>query len=513
MSETQHYLQKELYSLLGDNPDIFGFVKKSILDGIWFWDLENPENEWMSERFWETLGYAPEEKQHLYSEWYSLVYPEDVIRCEENLARCLNDPEEKFDQIVRYRHKEGYPVWIRCRALIIRNQEGKPIRMLGIHIDISRLMSLQLENEIKSEIIEAIPNPVFIKDREYRYTSCNRAFADFLGKPIAEILGVGVYDLNPEKLARLYNEKDSELFEGKAEIQIYQATVHTARGEKEVIFNKRVIVDSRGERIGIIGLITDTTELKKKQRELEVAVAQAEAANQAKNNFLANMSHEIRTPLNGIMGMLQLLEMSKLQPDQEEYVRICRTSAELLLEVLKDILDFSKLAEGKLELGKQIFSLEDLIRDMQGLFSATAREKGLAYAIFSDKEIPGILYGSPFRIRQVLANLLGNAFKFTRKGEVILEIKLIEEREEEVELLFRVRDTGKGIPDEILPLIFEKFYQAEGQNLLSHSGSGLGLAISKALVELMGGEIYVKSKAEEGSEFSFKIALQKREVE
>jgi len=232
----------------------------------------------------------------------------------------------------------------------------------------------------------------------------------------------------------------------------------------------------------------------------------AETANRAKSDFLATMSHEIRTPLGAMLGNIELLEVSSLTPSQQEYLNDCKTASQMLLQVINDILEFSKIEAGKLELVNETFSVSSMSRHLVRMFSAGALQKGLELTIALADDLPAYIRGDQQRLRQIISNLLSNAIKFTRQGTVALEITLEQPPSatapDKVVLRIAVSDTGIGIPSEKQGHIFDSFTQLERFSTRTRSGTGLGLPICRRLLDLMGGSITVSSVAGEGSVFT-----------
>lgn len=350
-------------------------------------------------------------------------------------------------------------------------------------------------------LIENSPAAVVLLDNDEAILHCNPAFENLYGYNCADIMGADIDDLISPKDTR----DQAELLTQQAMDQRVHAIAKRKRKDGSLVdvevFGVPVFVGE--ERAGALAIYHDISTLVQARQA-------AEEANRAKSEFLANMSHEIRTPMNGVIGMLDIALDTPLSPEQKEYLTIALQSAEALLTLLNDILDYSKIEAKKLELETIEFDLRNTVEGVAYTLASRADEKDLELAALIPPDLPTNLLGDPSRLRQILVNLTGNAIKFTEKGEVVIRTEAVEESDDHVSIRFSVEDTGIGIKQERINAVFERFTQADGSTTRKFGGTGLGLAISQNLVDAMGGEMAVESEYGKGSVFSFQIGFKKQ---
>ena len=364
----------------------FHYAMSASKDGLFDWDIQS-NTVFYSPSWKSMLGYEDHEVGSEFSEWERLTAPEDRSKALSLMREHLAGKRERFETEIRMLHKDGHWVEILARASAVRDHEGKPVRVVGTHVDI--------------------------------------------------------------------------------------------------------------------------TERKQFEKMLIAAKEEAEAANQAKSAFLANMSHEIRTPMNGILGMLQLLQTTSLDQEQQEFTVLAIHSTNRLTQLLSDILDLSKVEAGKMKIRSEPFNLRDALLQPIDLFSPLAAQSGVKLNYHFDTDLPQEVIGDALRLQQVLTNLVGNAFKFTRQGHVTVEVYPLPARNDAEKRIFvSVSDSGCGIKDEDLAVLFQPFTQVSQGFARTHQGAGLGLTISKQLVHLMGGNMAVESEEGVGTTFYFCVTLQ-----
>ncbi len=346
-------------------------------------------------------------------------------------------------------------------------------------------------------VADNIPGRIVYWDPEGRCRFANREFLADHGLQAQELLGrhwQSVYgNADPVRAERIARALAGERL-------TFEKDEVDAHGRQQMRMVHYVPQVEAGEVRGFFALGLDVTELRSARDD-------ALRASEAKSRFVANMSHELRTPMNAVLGMLQLMQLTPLTPQQQDYAAKAEGAAKALLSVLNDILDFSKVEAGKMTLDPRAFELDLLLRDLSVIFASSLGSKPVEFLFDLDPRVPARLVADDMRLRQVLINLGGNAIKFTGHGEVVLRIALVERQDTCVTLSFSVTDTGIGIPAHSLQRLFQDFGQAEASTTRRFGGTGLGLAICRKLVALMGGELSVTSEEGRGSCFSFQLTV------
>ena len=423
-----------------------------------------------------------------------------------------------------YRHPTSYRVLLRSSDDIVVLQHAswwtglRLLRLLALLVGVILLGSLWVtilrhrveeKTETLRATLESTGDGILVVNTERRVVTSNHRFVEICRIP--ESLGRSTDD------AAILRSVSGQLKDPGA----FMARVdelcndHETQSDDLLEFNDGRIVECHsepqrvtGKSVGRVWGFHDVTERSRAQEELERARDAAEVASRAKTQFLANMSHEIRTPMNGVIGMTGLLLETDLTPEQRDFAETVRVSGEALLTVINDILDFSKIEAGKVAIESVAFDLRLVVEDVEEMLAPKAEEKKLDVVLQYPSHLPHHFIGDAGRIRQVVTNLVGNAVKFTVRGHILIDIECAVEHEQTACMRVSVHDTGCGIPEDKIGVLFQKFSQADNSTTRKYGGTGLGLAISKQLTELMGGSIGVRSSLGEGSTFWFTLPLE-----
>jgi len=414
-------------------------------------------------------------------------------------------------------HTDGIHTYISNKFLLY-DAHNLPYAVCGVSTDITALKraeeALRNSEARYVSLVESLPLSVWSKDLEGRFTFGNQRMGETVNRAPKDLVGTNDYDYFSRELADKYRADDERVARTKTVFEDIEEFQKPNGDRIYIQVLKAPLYDAAGNVIGTQGLCWDVTPRKQAEAAMRMAKEAAEAANRAKSAFLANMSHEIRTPMNGIIGMTELVLDTNLTKEQREYLELARESADALLKVINDVLDFSKVEAGKLDLDPHPFSLRELVGDALKSVSLRAHQKGIELAARIRPDVPDALIGDAGRVRQVLLNLVGNSLKFTNQGEIVVTVEHWTEPAaqtspgpSDVILHFLVRDTGIGIAPDKLAKIFEPFEQADTSTTRKFGGTGLGLSISNKLVELMQGRVWVESTPGHGSTFHFTARL------
>jgi len=401
------------------------------------------------------------------------------------------------------KEKRAAELVIADKELVFQTEEKKRRETANKELE-AFSYSLKIASQYSLSLIEASRDPLFTISPEGKITDMNQATVKVTGESREKLMNTDFFNYftKPEKAKECYQQ----VFE-KGFVADYPLTIMDGK-LTDVLFNGSVYNDDRGNVLGAVIVARDITEQKRIENELMHAKKSAEDANRMKSEFLANMSHEIRTPLNAIVGFSSILkEKTEGQVIFTEYLDNIIQSSKVLLSLINDILDLSKVEAGRMVIHNQPVCLNNIIQELQSVFIMKAKEKGLIINIHISEEIPGSLITDEKYLRQILFNLIGNAIKFTNKGGVDINVNTIAKDKmlSKVDLIFTIKDTGIGIPPDKLSNIFEPFIQVEQKNRSKYGGTGLGLSITKRLIELLGGKITVESEVEKGTVFSFTV--------
>ncbi|HET6878574.1 MAG TPA: PAS domain S-box protein, partial [Pirellulales bacterium] len=437
--------------------------------------------------------------------------------------RHVIETGEVLEAIEEHYRSDGGKIYVQVLKTPVRDMDGQIVGTQGMFWDVTaRKQTEEALRESQQRLQSILDNAravIYVKNVDGQYVLVNRLFESLFHLRRGEVVGKTDFDLFPKELAEAFRANDQRVLAAGSPLQFEEVAPHDD-GPHTYVSTKFLLYDANGVPHALCGISTDITERKRAEVELHKAKEAAEAASLAKSVFLANMSHEIRTPMNGIIGMTELVLDTALSPEQRDYLKLVKESADSLLAVINDVLDFSKVEAGKLDLEQIAFALRDSLGDTMKSLAFRAHTKGLELNCHVSPKVPEFVTGDPGRLRQVLTNLVGNAIKFTERGEVLVDVALDGEHGHgaangepgsEVVLHFCIADTGIGVPPEKQELIFEAFEQADTSTTRRFGGTGLGLAISRKLIELMHGRLWLESEVNKGSRFHFTARLTRAE--
>jgi PAS domain S-box-containing protein len=460
---------------------------------------------------------------------------DELAIANKELAFQNNEKEKRADELVIAnkelvfqtveKEKRAAELVIADIELDFQNKEKEKREIANKELEISNY-SVKLAAQYARSLIEASLDPLFTISPEGKITDMNNASIGITGRSREQLIGTDffTYFTEPDKAREGYQEVFAKGF-----VADYPLTIKDHK-LTDVLFNGSIYKDEQGNVLGIVVVARDITEQKIIEKELieakvfaelatvlaeeakanaEKATSLAEDAVKSKQQFLSNMSHEIRTPMNAIIGFTKVVLKTDLTAKQREYLTAIKMSGDALIVLINDILDLAKVDAGKMIFEQTPFKLSLSIAAMLHLFETKIQERNLELVKEYDNNIPEVLVGDPVRLHQIILNLVSNAVKFTTKGKITVNVRLLSEDENKVTIQFGVTDTGIGIPEGKLGKIFENFQQASSGTSRLYGGTGLGLAIVKQLVESQGGSISVYSKPDEGSTFSFALSFDK----
>ena len=490
--------QKVAEQKLIEEEEKFRQLTEHIEEVFWLRNAENNKMIYVSPAYEEIWGRSC---QSLYDDpdsFFESIHPEDKENVLIQFQSERNIRDGYFDMEYRIIRPDGKIRWIWARAFPVKNKNGIMIRRAGIGEDITNRKEMEQRLKDSEEryrgLIESQTDLIVRVDDKNRFTYVNNTYCNTFGKKREELIG---------KVFTPMIHKDDIEDTLKAMKKLgeppYRATIEqrakTINGWRWFEWEDNAILDDKGNIVEIQGVGRDITELK-------AAENKALEASRAKSEFLANMSHEIRTPMNSILGFSEILLNTVEDPLQKDYLSTILSSGKTLLSLINDILDLSKIEAGKLDIVPRSVDISQTINEIAGIFSQKVMEKGLELKIIINDDLPKIISIDEVRLRQVLLNLIGNAVKFTDKGEINIITRTMNKNEDKVDFAIEVHDTGIGISQKLGDEIFEAFTQQMRYDTKKYGGTGLGLAISKRLTKMMNGDLYYESEEGRGSIFT-----------
>ena len=499
-------------SLLREQASLLSLFDKG--DSVLFkW---NNDESWsiayVSDNAERLLGHSKEAFLNGDVTYASCIHPDDLGHVNEEVHTALEQHADFFKHDpYRVLTPDGTTKWVLDHTVTQKDAEGRITHFIGYINDITRQKATESDliraKENAERLFSYTPIPLGYVSSDGNVLRINQKFIDVLGYLPDEIPDVDSWfvlaypDADYRQwVRRTWDEEVAKAVWAHREIRPREYRVRCKSGETRTMIISGIFVGK-----DLIVSFYDVTEAKRAQKSLERAKVAAEKANHAKSAFLANMSHEIRTPLNGVIGLTDIVLNSDLETGQRAYLEKAQQSSHALLGIINDILDYSKIEAGKMDIVPTDFELRSVTKNVSSLFGYQIHEKNLDFRIHIDPAIPAVVNGDALRLTQILNNLVGNSVKFTERGHILLDIASVDAPEGTLMLRFLIEDTGIGISPENVAKLFQAFEQGDQSTTRKFGGSGLGLMITRQLVELMGGSIEVESEEGKGSRFIFTL--------
>lgn len=491
--------------------------------GIFSYDIKNGIVSG-SEVVYELLGIYDEKRVKNKQDWLNLIHPDDREELREYFRKVIRNRPE-FNREFRVEcNSDGFERWIVLKGKVFYDEYDMPEKLSGTIHDVTEIkrseerykklyMEFQEKEALLVSLINSIPDLIFYKDINSKYLGCNKAYENYLGMKEKDIVGKSDFDIFGEETALSCRQTDLKMIQQKEHL-IYEEWIDYPSGNRALLDTlKTPYYDPNGNVLGIIGVSRDITErskkeeLQKKMEDESRRLKELEETDRVKTEFFTNISHELRTPINVIFSALQMEELrikrcqnKCTEDDQLKYVKMMKQNCYRLLRLIENLIDITKFDNGYFSINESNNDIVCLVEDVVLSVASYIENKNISI-VFDTNVEEKIIAFDPEKIERIILNLLSNAIKFTRSGENISVT--IEDNESDV--CIRVKDTGKGIPEEKQKSIFERFVQVDKSFTRNHEGSGIGLSIVKSLVEQHGGNISVESKIGQGTEFIIHI--------
>ena len=476
-------LKAEFYQLVHGNPEIFEFIRASSLDGMWYWDLENPNEEWTDDRFWAALGYDETTTPQAPLAWQQHIFPEDFDLSIENLQQHLIDPMHPYDQIVRFRHKNGSTVWMRSRGKVIHNDEGQPVRMLGTNLDITSVMNLSEQESLLAASTRALPVGHLIEDPFGNILDANDAIANWLGYTSEEMRTMHVLELAADD----QRDRTQKMLDDMGDALVNEITSVKKQYKHKNgqllwgLLNARTVMDQFGNIRYIVASILNIESENTLQSQLHQTNIELVRANKELDKFAYAASHDLKSPLTGIRRLTDwIYEDCKdiLPAASKRHLDLLDDRVKRMEGLLDDLLAYSRVGTqhveteevNLVELGQSIL---DLLEDAKG-FSLVANNK------------PFTIQRIPFEM--VLRNLIDNAVKYNLQKQGVITLDYLTSGDE---YIFTVIDDGPGIEPAYQNKVFDMFVRLRSKDEVD--GSGMGLALVEKIVKSCGGSVRIES--------------------